>query len=85
VVQADCNLSGPPTANSYVYAYDFGNTTRGGFSLSMWYNNTNDLNTTQGPPLAQRVNQVNTKSVKASALPCVQTNDCCAGPRTSLS
>ena len=40
-----------------MYAYDFGNTTTSRFSLSVWYNNTNDLNTTQGPPDAQRVNQ----------------------------
>ena len=41
-----------------MYAFDFGNTTISRFSLSVWYNNTNDLNTTQGPPLAQRINQV---------------------------
>ena len=53
--QANCDQ--PPSTNAYVYAYDFGNTTMSRFDLSLWYNNTNDLNTTQGPPDAQRVNQ----------------------------
>ena len=56
--QAQCDLPGNPSTNAYVYAYDFGNTTASRFNLSVWYNNTNDLNTTQAAPDAQRVNQV---------------------------
>jgi hypothetical protein len=55
--QAACNSSAPFAMNAYMHAYDFGNTTADQFSLVMWYNDTNQLNATNGPPSVQRLNQ----------------------------
>jgi len=55
--QAKCNTSNPFAENAYVHAYDFGNTTRGQLGLVLWYNDTNALNATGGPPNIQRLNQ----------------------------
>ncbi len=41
-----------------MHAYDFGNTTSDQFSLTYYYNDTNQLNATNGPPYVQRMNQV---------------------------
>ena len=42
----------------FLQAYDFGNTTRDQLGLHLWYNDTNSLNATGGPPHIQRLNQV---------------------------
>lgn len=59
LLQAHCNPLEPNAGNSYMYAFDFGNSTPSAFSLGLYYNDTNALNNTnQMPPVAQRVNAV---------------------------
>ena len=59
LLQAHCDPLDPNAGNSYMYAFDFGNSTPSAFSLGLYYNDTNALNNTnQMPPVAQRVNAV---------------------------
>ena len=64
-VQAACNTSDPHATNSYVYGFNFQNTTRSYFSLDLHYNNTNAVNSSNGPPYATRLNKVGCRT------PCV--------------
>ena len=41
-----------------MYGFNFQNTTRSYFSLDLHYNNTNAVNSSNGPPYATRLNKV---------------------------
>jgi hypothetical protein len=57
-LQAACNASNAHATNAYVYGFDFQNTTSTSFSVVLHYNNTNAVNSSQGPPYATRLNKV---------------------------
>ena len=57
-LQAACNTSNPHATNEYVYGFNFQNTTRSYFSLDLHYNNTNAVNSSNGPPYVTRLNKV---------------------------